>query len=149
MKSTFARQRGLSKFEFVVVAAVLGILAGLLLDRLVDLEREAERLEVELALRNLGLGLRLAISEKVIRGEEASIGTLLEADPLEWLGAAPTKVGASETAPRWHYDTSTHILSYRPRQPAAFDGQEELAWRLAARHDGSGRVVGLTIEALK
>jgi type II secretory pathway pseudopilin PulG len=149
VSAVFARQRGLSKFEFAVVVGLIGILAAVLLDRLNELEREAERLEVELALRNLRMGLRLAISEKVIRGEEAGIGALLDADPLEWLGAAPSKVGAGETAPRWRYDPATHTLHYRPRQPVAFADRDELAWRLAPIRDGAGRTTGIGIEPLK
>lgn len=143
------RQRGLGRFEFAIVVALIGILAAVLLDRLIELEREAERLEVELGLRNLRMGLRLAISEKVIRGEEAQIGTLLEADPIAWLGAAPPRIGADDAAPRWRYDSATQTLGYRPRQPAAFAGREELAWRLVPVRDGSGRIIGITIEPLK
>lgn len=146
---SIGRQRGLGKFEFAVVVALLGILAAVLLDRLVELERQAERLEVDLALRNLHIGLKLAVSEKVIRGEEARIGELLDANPLDWLGAAPAKLGAGETAPRWRYDPATHTLSYRPRQPAAFSGREELAWHLEPIRDAAGRTTGITIETLK
>jgi len=149
MSALSARRQGFSKLEFAIVATLLGILAAMLLARLEALERQAEQLEVELALRNLRLGLRLAISEKVIRGEEAQIGALLEADPVEWLGLAPAKLGAGGTASRWHYDAATHVLSYRPRQPTAFGGQEELAWRLRAIRDASGRVTGISVETLK
>ncbi|NWG30299.1 MAG: hypothetical protein HXY29_02230 [Rhodocyclaceae bacterium] len=143
------RQRGLGKLEFAVVVALLGILAAVLLDRLNDLERQAERLEVEVALRNLRMGLRLAISEKVIRGEEAQIGELLDANPLAWLGAAPAKLGADGTAPLWRYDPATRTLRYLPRQKDAFAGREELAWRLAPILDPAGHTIGITVEALK
>lgn len=143
------RQRGLGKFEFVVVVALIGILAAVLLDRLNELEREAERLEVELALRNLRLGLKLALSEKVIRGEEAHIAELLDADPLSWLGVAPVEVGAGKTAARWQYDAASRVLRYRPRQPEAFAGRAELAWRLAPIRDEAGRTLGITLETLK
>lgn len=143
------RQRGLGKFEFAIVAALLGILAAVLLDRLIDLERQAEQLEVELALRNLRIGLKLAIGEKVIRGEEAHIGALLEADPLALMGIATSKAVAGETAPPWRYDPASRMLIYHPRQPAAFDGREELCWRLVPLHDASGRTTGIAIETLK
>ncbi|MFN3883209.1 MAG: hypothetical protein ACK4Q4_00445 [Rhodocyclaceae bacterium] len=142
------RQRGLSKFEFAIVMALIAILAAVLLDRLVELEREAERLEVELALRNLRTGLTLAIGQKAIRGEEAKIGELLGANVLEWLGVAPEKIGAGGTAPRWRYDPATHVLSYRPRQPAAFSGHEALAWRLAPIRDPVGGAT-ITIEPIE
>lgn len=149
MRSAPTRRRGLSKFEFAVVVALLGILAAVLLDRLGELERQAERLEVELALRNLRMGLTLAIGEKVIRGEEAKLGELLDEDPLKWLGVVPQELGAGETAPRWRYDPATHVLSYRPRQPTAFSGREALAWRLAPIRDAAGRTTGIGIEMLK
>lgn len=142
------RQRGLGKFEFAVVLCVFGVLAMLLLDRLVALERETERLEVALTVRHIHVGLKLAIGERIMRGEEARIAELLERDPLDFLGAA--KVGAGGTAPGgWSFDPADRTLYYRPRQPEAFEGRERLAWRLVGHADELGRTVGLRLEPLK
>lgn len=60
------------------------------------------------------------------------------------------KVGAGGTAPgSWRYDPASRILGYRPRQPEAFAGRTELAWRFAGQTDMLGRSVGLRLEPLK
>ncbi len=168
------RQRGLSKFEFAVVLAIFGILATLLLDRLVALEHDTERLEVALTLRHIDIGLKLAIGERMMRGEEARIPELLDRNPLDFLGqqqvgAGPpqadtppvggsepglrargaNKVGAGGTADRWAYDPASRILGYRPRQPEAFEGNTRLEWRFIGHIDELGRNVGLRLEPLK
>jgi hypothetical protein len=143
------RQAGLSKFEFAVVLAIFGVLAHLLLERLTALELETERLEVDLTVRHVNIGIKLAIGERLMRGEERRIAELRDANPLDFLGA---KVGSPETANRpgsWHYDPASRTLSYRPRQPAAFGGRTSLAWRYAGRANELGQIVGLRLEPLK
>jgi len=144
------RQRGLGKFEFAIVLAIFGILAGALLNRLIAIEHEAEQLAVVLTIRHIHVGLKLAIGEKIMRGREAEIEILLDKNPLDFLGDAKgqiEKVGAGETA-RWHYDPAQHLLCYRPRQPEAFAGRTELRWRFAGHRDELGRMVGLRLAPL-
>jgi hypothetical protein len=131
-------QAGLGKFEFAVVLAIFGVLATLLLDRLVDLEHETERIEVDLILRHIDIGLKLAIGERMMRGEEVRIPALLESNPLDFLGTPPAR--------GWNYDDGSRTLSYRPRQPEAFDGRALLAWRYVGRKDELGRTVGLRLD---
>lgn len=143
-----SRQAGLGKFEFAVVLVIFGILATLLLNRLVALEWETERLEVSLTMRHIDIGLKLAIGERTMRGEEAKIPELLQRNPLDFLGQQ--KVGAGKTAAgSWHYASDTRILSYRPRQPEAFAGHDRLDWRFVGHTDELGRTVGLRLEPLK
>ena len=141
------RARGLGKFEFAVVLVIFGTLATLLLDRLVALERETERLEVDLTIRHIHVGLKLAIGERMMRNEEARIPELLQRNPLEFLDQQ--KVGAGGTAGGWHYDATRRILDYRPRQPEAFAGRTRLEWRFTGHIDEFGRNVGLRLEPLK
>lgn len=142
------RLRGLGKLEFAVVLAIFGVLAALLLERLVAVEYETERLEVSLTVRHIDIGLKLAIGEHIMRGEEAGIPELLQRNPLDFLGQQ--KVGAGGTAAgSWHYTPDTRILSYRPRQPEAFGGRNRLDWRFVGHRDELGRMAGLRLEPLK
>jgi hypothetical protein len=141
------RQRGLSKLEFAVVLAIFGVLAHLLLGRLTVLEHETERLEVTLTLRHIDIGLKLAIGERLMRGQDSEIPALLDRNPLEFLEAQ--KVGAGDTAGSWGYDGTGRILRYRPRQPEAFGGETALRWRFAGQRDELGRTVGLGLEPIK
>lgn len=142
------RQAGLSKYEFAVVLVIFGVLAHLLLARLVAVEHETERLAVDLTVRHINLGLKLAIGEHIMRGEEARIPALLQRNPLDFLEQA--KVDADKTAPgSWRYESGTHTLYYRPRQPEAFDGRENLSWRYTSHVDELGRSVGLRLETIR
>jgi hypothetical protein len=142
------RQRGLGWLEFAVVLVIFGILAHLLLARLVVLEHETEQLEVSLTIRHINLGLKLAIGEHLMRGEEGRIPRLLERNPLDFLEQA--KVGAGGTAPgNWNYDPGSRTLRYLPRQPEAFGNKEHLEWRFTGHTDERGRTVGLRLESLK
>lgn len=140
------RQAGIGKLEFAVVLVIFGVLAHLLLERLVAVEHETERLAVDLTVRHVNLGLKLAIGEHIMRGEESRIPALLQRNPLEFLEQA--KVDSGNTAPgSWTYDSANRLLSYRPRQPEAFGGRERLSWRYTGHVDERGRSVGLRLEA--
>lgn len=142
------RQTGLGKLEFAVFLVLFGILSAFLLDRLIALEQETEQLEVDLTLRHIDIGLKLAIGERMMRGEDAKIPALLDANPLIFLGSPP-KVGAGGTAGAWAYDRQRRLLSYWPRQPAAFSGATRLDWRFTGHTDEIGRMTGLRLEPLK
>lgn len=131
-------QSGVSKFEFALVVAIIGILGGLLMHRLTEVEAAAERLQVDLTVRHMRVGLALAIGERLMQGREDSLAELLERNPAEFLGG----VGLADG---WRYDPSARRLSYRPRQPEAFEGREELQWRLTAAGRADGRVMGLRL----
>jgi len=153
------RQTGFGKFEFAVVLAIFGVLATLLLGRLIALEQATERLEVELTVRHINTGIKLAVADAIMRGEEMRIAELADANPLEFLapkvgaggtaqpGAANT--GTAPTLAGWHYTTDSRTLNYRTRQPEAFDGREQLAWRYISHTDELGRSAGLRLKALK
>ena len=144
-------QHGASKFEFAVTVAILGILATVLLVRLSALEAEAERMEVNLTVRNIRVGIQLAIGERIMRGEEARIMELARASPIDFLGELPRGFSGgrtAETAGQWAYDPVGRELSYIPRSPAAFADTTMLRWRYVARIDSSGRMVGAALIAL-
>ncbi|MDP2196309.1 MAG: hypothetical protein Q8J72_10040 [Rhodocyclaceae bacterium] len=163
------RQTGFGKFEFAVVLAIFGVLATLLLGRLVALEQATEQLEVELTVRHINTGIKLAVADAIMRGEEVRIAELIDENPLNFLapqvGAGGTAqpdaatMGTSQpaaanlgTAPAltgWRYDKASRTLNYRTRQPEAFDGREQLAWRYISHTDELGRGAGLRLEALK
>jgi len=146
------RQRGASKFEFAVTVAILGVLAAVLLVRLNAIEAEAERTEVDLTVRNIRVGIQLAIGERIMRGQEERISEVAQASPIDFLGNRPRNFNQSAITPeasgQWTYDPLRRELAYMPRLPGAFDGAEELRWRYVARLDSSGRTVGVTLVGL-
>lgn len=145
------RQHGASKFELAVTVAIFGILATILLARLNTIQAEAERTEVDLTIRNIRVGIQLAIGERIMRGEEFRILEVAEASPVDFLGHRPRGFNQGRTAEasgQWAYDPIGRQLSYMPRLPEAFAGADELRWRYVAHVDASGRTVGASLIGL-
>lgn len=144
-------QRGASKFEFALTVAIFGVLAAVLLARLNAIQAEAERTEVDLTVRNIRVGIQLAIGERIMRGEEQRIGEVAQASPVDFLGHRPrgfTDDTVSQAAGQWSYDPVRRELAYLPRLPEAFADATELRWRYVARLDSSGRTVGASLVRL-
>ena len=142
----------LPKLEIAVVLIIFGVLAHILLDRLVAMEHDTERLEVSLTIRHINLGLKLAVGEHTMRGEEVKIPRLLSRNPLNFLGEQTRKVdadGTLHTAGHWWFDASARTLNYTPRQPEAFEGETRLAWQMLGHPDSLGRLADLHMERLK
>ena len=145
------RQHGASKFEFAVTVAIFGVLAVALLVRLNAIQVEAERTEVNLTVRNIRVGIQLAIGERIMRGEEGRINEVAEANPIDFLGHRPREFNEGRTAEssgEWAYDPVGRELSYVPRLPEAFANARELRWRYVARLDSTGRTVGASLVGL-
>ena len=144
--------QGKGKLDFLLTTVLFGLLAALLLGRLIDIEREAERTEVELTLRNMRVGLQLAIGERLMRGQEDRLAELLEANPVGFLGRRPSGYRGETSNPdrpgTWRFDPATRALIYLPGQPEAFEGRRELRWQMASRGERGGRVVGIQLESL-
>lgn len=146
------RQAGKGKFEFLILVALIGILGNILLERLMGIEREIERTEVELTLRNMETGLQLAIGERLMEGREDRLAELLNANPIDFLGHPPRgytqDAGQAAKAGSWHFDPASHVLTYRPRQSVAFAGQRQLRWKMTHRNGPGGRIAGMRLERL-
>ena len=145
------RQRGANRFEFAVTVAIFGVLAMALLMRLNAIQAEAERTEVNLTVRNIRVGIQLAIGDRIMRGEEDRIGEVAQASPIDFLGHRPRGFGAGsfpEESGQWAYDPVRRELSYLPRLPEAFADARELRWRYVARVDSSGKTVGASLVGL-
>jgi len=145
------QQRGAGKFEFAITVAIFGVLATALMVRLNAVQAEAERTEVDLTVRNIRVGIQLAIGERIMRGEEERIAEVARASPIDFLGHRPrgfTEGRTPEGPGQWSYDPLRRELSYQPRLPAAFADATELHWRYVARVDAAGRTVGIGLVAL-
>jgi type II secretory pathway pseudopilin PulG len=145
------RSSGLTTLEFAVVLAVFVVLAGALMVRLNSIQEEAERTEVSLTIRNIRVGIQLAIGERIMRGEEERISEVAQASPIDFLGHLPRDFnpGSFPEAPgQWAYDPLRRELTYWPRLSGAFAVATELRWRYVARLDPAGRTVGISLIGL-
>ena len=150
MRAAILRQRGLSKLEFVVVAVIISVLVGMLLTRTSDVQLAAERTEVDLTVRNIRAGIRMAVDAYTVRGQWDRLGTLAASNPVVFLSSPPRgyagEAAASNIPGSWRFDPQIHVLAYRPRQPEAFEGETELRWRMSTQRGIDGHVAGIELK---
>lgn len=136
------RPAGRSKFEFSIALLVILIVGAVLLDRLLRLEESAERLAVELTVRNMRTGMQYRQADLIVRGRDAEMASLLASNPVSWLerppegyiGARAQLDPAQLAAGEWAFSSSDRRLYYRPRLRRFLrvqDDGELLAWRVS------------------
>ena len=144
------RQRGFSLFELVVAIAIIGVFAGVLLQRVLYLQEYAEMAAMDLTVANLRTGLRYKIGELLMRDRASEIATLADENPVNWLQNDPENyLGEFDVRPetdlrgKWYFDKTRHELVYtinnrRHFLPASDEGYA-LKWqavRLGAKEEG-------------
>jgi len=131
-----------------------------LLEALNEAQEMAEKAIVEVTIRNVRVGMQLAIGEAMLHGRESQISGWVGANPLRWLGAAPDGyVGkcdpgnAGRPSPgHWCFDSERRELVYSPRSAShlrLLSGSKPkiLRWRVVATggpHDNGQ--IGLRVE---
>lgn len=145
-------QAGFDKFDFLVAVTVFGVLATALLARLEYVQGEAERTEVELTLRNMRVGIQLAVGDLIMAGKDDEIRALARRNPFRFLEKMPKGYEGEAAFPAhaggWSYDTNRNELLYQPKSVNAFDGREMLRWRFESVTAGADRMAGLRITAV-
>lgn len=144
------------------VALVLICLFSLwLVFALLDAEEAAEKMVVEGTVRNMRVGLNLAMREAIIAGRDSEISGWAGSNPLRWLGTSPggdlgdcPAVG-HQALPEaaWCFDRAAGQLLYRPRHgrylqmAAGADAEKVLRWRVVRQNRATdGRFVGVSVE---
>lgn len=114
------RQAGFSLPELMVVAAVLAIFAGLLLERLLYYQEVVEKLHMELTVRALKSALRMEFANDLMAGRRVSAARLVRENPMEWLGQKPANYAGEATKldlgrsqrGNWFFDSDHSELVY-------------------------------------
>ncbi|MBI2306813.1 MAG: hypothetical protein HYU78_05870 [Rhodocyclales bacterium] len=124
------------KFEFFVVAAILGILLYLLLDALTGVQREMEEATALAEISALRVELLDRLSHREGFGGPLPAGD----NPVVWAGREPTGyVGEVDRAPSgsglWYFSRADGMLVYR------FHAGDEWRYRLARSGRGEGAAV--------
>lgn len=141
MQSTLPKRSRL--LEFCVLAAVIAVCGVVLLRVVAGVQQEAERLAVELTIRNINSGMELQQADRIMAGRENTLGELMAQNPVSWLRTPPDGyVGEGRCDERllegqWAWDVSRKTLNYRPKQANWLGGQAGnpcLTWRVLSRH---------------
>ncbi len=113
------RQRGLSLFEFAVAVAIIGVLAGVLLERFRYYQEMAEKARMQQTLDTLNAGLRFHAAGLLVTGKTEQINAMDKQNPFAWLDM-PARAGycglwlAAAKAGCWYYDPAAHAVVYVP-----------------------------------
>lgn len=110
------RQRGFSLMELAVVAVVLSVLLGVLLERLTFYQEAAERARFEATLQAYKTALQIRIAELMLQRREGEARTLEVENPTLWLSEKPTDYGGGypeQPEPGvWYFDEASRELVY-------------------------------------
>lgn len=108
---------GFSLLELLVVVTSIGLLGGVLLERMLFYQEQAEKAAMEQMAGALRSALRLQIAERLPKGRQG-MAELVGQNPMDWLLGKPAnyrgeRTGAG-TAPggSWYFDPSTKNLVY-------------------------------------
>jgi competence protein ComGC len=116
------RQTGSTLLELAVVGIIIGILAMILLNRLLRYQEVAEKTVMETTVINMRSGLRLHIAELMIQNKMNEMGKLARENPILWLEAPPPNYigqldhpGQHAIPPgSWYFDEERQELVYVP-----------------------------------
>lgn len=139
--------------SLALAALLIGILAVVLLAALEEEAGQAERMAVELTVRNMRTGLQLAMGEALMQGREREIAGWAGSNPLRWLQRPPAGYGGECLAGsfpepgEWCFDSGRQELLYLPERVAA-QGSEPgrpRRWQVRVVSAG-GRGIGARVE---
>ena len=113
------QQSGFSVFELLAAIAIMAVLVGVLLQRMLYLQEYAEMTAMDLTVANLRTGLRYKTGDLLIRDKVSEIATLSDENPVNWLQDHPQNyVGEFDRMPdadlrgKWYFDKTRHELVY-------------------------------------
>lgn len=135
------RQAGLSLLEFMVVASILAVFAGLLLNRLHYYQEVAEKTNMEVTVSALKSALRFEMARALMAGEKIDYPRLARENPMNWLERKPPNYlgeihrdAGGLTRGAWYFDTENRELVYLPALDDHFvpdsHGQVRIRYRI-------------------
>lgn len=117
---------------YALVVIIAGVLAGTMLDRAMDLDREAERIAFDLTVRSLRHAAMLRYLEATVEGGVGAVPALLGENPFDWVlwpAGAPRgyRGGLDDPDPAglpggsWYFDAGRRHVVYRVRHGEIFE----------------------------
>lgn len=114
------RARGFSLAELAVVAIVVALLAGALLQRLALYQEEAEKAAVARMVGTLRAALALRVAHLQASGRDAEVPALAGQNPIEWLSERPQNYVGEYFDPvppsiphgNWYFNRSNKSVVY-------------------------------------
>jgi hypothetical protein len=141
-------RRGGTRLERVAAIVLFGIFLTVILGRTLQYQEHAEKMAMELTVRNIRTGLRFKIADLLMNKQSSRIALLADENPINWLGRPPENyLGEYNNAPaglvpgNWYFDSRNGHLVYlvKHRRHFAIDAQDDSVRYRAARHTSGAR----------
>lgn len=116
----FKKQQGFTLFELVVVILLVGVFMIFAIDRMLRIQIDAERVSVQQTIAALKSAISLQTAELVVSKGLASIATLKNTNPMNYLQELPynyigmksDRQASQYPAASWYYDPQLNVLVY-------------------------------------
>lgn len=114
------RQRGFSKFEFALAAALFAALTGIAADRLHAVQEIADTVAAKQLIVSLQAALTLKTAQLTAAQRQADMAALADQNPIGWLSRKPPNYLGEFYAPdnqrlppgNWYFDRRDKTLVY-------------------------------------
>ena len=135
------KAKGFTLIELLIVIGMVGVLASMLLTRVLVYQELAEKAKMQQVVSALQSGLVLQYGHRMALGLGAETNSIVNENPLDWLTQKPPnyagelkKINPELIEPgNWAFDTQTHELVYVPYHAsnlqAAKDGYKWIRFR--------------------
>jgi hypothetical protein len=114
------RQRGFSRFEFAVVAALFAILVGIAANRLNLYQRQLESVVAEQLIATMRVALQFRVFHLTAAQRQSEVLTILDENPIDRLSERPKNYLGEYYSPdnkkltpgSWYFDRTDKTLVY-------------------------------------
>jgi hypothetical protein len=114
------RQRGFSRFEFALAAALFATLVGLAANRLNQYQQQLESVAAEQLIASLRLALQFRVAHLSAAQRRYEVLTIADENPIGWLSEKPKNYLGEYYSPdnkkltpgSWYFDRSDKTLVY-------------------------------------
>ena len=116
------RSRGFTLLEFAVCMSLCAVLAGGLLLRLAEYQRESQRVAAQGLVSAMRTAMAVRAAQLQGAGDQAGLSTLHQENPFRWLGRFPANYQGEYYRPRaglvkdghWYFDPSDRTVNFVP-----------------------------------
>ena len=128
MRRPAAAAVGFTLLELVVVICLVGIFASVALDRLLRYQEIAEKAAMDATIGALRSAEALQVAARITTGGLASVASLADENPIDWLAAPPAGYAGAFQNPgainlpagTWYFDNVNKELVYIPQRTRFF-----------------------------